>query len=221
MEDRSCKIVLVGDSRCGKTALIHRFTTDKFLEVYTPTGFERYAVNYEVCDTKIHFTIWDTSGACAYDTVRPLAYQDAKVFLLCFHIADVSTLDNTVNKWYPEVRKHCPSIPVILCGCQSDLRTDTGTVYNLAQMKKSPVSAEQAVAVSRQIGATTYVETSSKQCCKTVPDAFEIAALAAMGKLNKSHGSLLRHRPFSKGKHKNKTFIKEEIRHKAKNCVLM
>jgi len=33
LEDVECKVVLVGDSRCGKTALVQRFVGDNFVEV--------------------------------------------------------------------------------------------------------------------------------------------------------------------------------------------
>ncbi|GIY06155.1 GTP-binding protein RHO1 [Caerostris extrusa] len=92
--------------------------------VYTPTGFERYTATYCVGGYRIQFTLWDTSGTSAYDTVRPLSYKDASVFLLCFTIGSPDTLDNTVNKWFPEIRQHSQNIPIILCGCQSDLRND-------------------------------------------------------------------------------------------------
>jgi GTPase SAR1 family protein len=35
LEDVECKVVLVGDSRCGKTALVQRFVDDNFVEVGT------------------------------------------------------------------------------------------------------------------------------------------------------------------------------------------
>jgi len=35
LEDVECKVVLVGDSRCGKTALVQRFVGDNFVEVGT------------------------------------------------------------------------------------------------------------------------------------------------------------------------------------------
>lgn len=37
-------------------------------------------------------------GTQAYDTVRPLAYQDAGVFLLCFTVSDPTSLQNAVTK---------------------------------------------------------------------------------------------------------------------------
>lgn len=42
--------------------------------------------------------------------------------------------------------------------------------------------------MARQLGATTYVETSARASSKGVKDAFEVAALAALGKLNKQPG---------------------------------
>ncbi|XP_076361487.1 rho-related GTP-binding protein RhoE-like [Tachypleus tridentatus] len=221
MEEFNCKVVLVGDSRCGKTALIHRFTNDNFLEVYTPTGFERYTTSYEVGDYTINFTVWDTSGAHAYNTVRPLAYKDSNVFFLCFLISEPDSLENTVYKWYPEVRNNSTNVPVILCGCQSDLRTDSDTLTSLAKIKKAPVSSEQALAVSRQIGATTYVETSSRLSGRSVRDAFEVAALAALGKLNKNHVTVPRHPTLVKSKYKSKIYLKDDFRDRAKNCIVM
>lgn len=221
MEEYNCKIVLVGDNKCGKTSLVHRFIHDKFLEVYTPTDFRVYTTTYEVNDYRINFTIWDTSGAAAYDKVRPLTYQDARVLLLCFQIPCPNSLDNIVNKWYPEIRQHCPNIPVILCGCQSDLRNDTDVLRNLSKLKKTPVTSEQALAASRQISATTYVETTTKHCGKTVKDAFEVIALASLGKLNKNHVTIQRHRSLMKRKYKSKIDLKEELRDKARNCTLM
>ncbi len=35
LEDFHCKIVLVGDCKCGKTSLIHQFVNEEFLQVFT------------------------------------------------------------------------------------------------------------------------------------------------------------------------------------------
>ncbi|XP_054163536.1 ras-like GTP-binding protein rhoA [Oppia nitens] len=183
------KIVVVGDMRSGKTSLIHRFINDKYPEMYIPTGFEKYTVGFEVGGHHFSSTIWDTSGALAYDTVRPLSYQNADVFLICFHLGDWHSLQNVINKWWPEIQQHCPSVPIILCGCQSDQRftesLNNYSVYSLAQdYKRKPVFSEEALAISRQIGAITYVETTSLANNRTAQEAFEVSALAAKGKLN-------------------------------------
>lgn len=38
------------------------------------------------------------AGTPGYDTVRPLAYPETHVFILCFTISDPTTLENIVTK---------------------------------------------------------------------------------------------------------------------------
>lgn len=81
----------------------------------------------------------------------------------------------------------------------------------------------QAVTVSRQIGATTYVETSAKSSGKAVRDAFEVAALAALGKLNKNH-VLQRQKVYqncSATRSKSKLDLKAELKDRARSCAIM
>lgn len=78
--------------------------------------------------------------------------------------------------------------------------------------------------MSRQIGATTYVETSAKTSVKGVRDAFEVAALASVGKLNKNHVLYQRQKGFQSGaatRSKSKLDLKAELKDRAKSCVLM
>ena len=67
---------------------------------------------------KLTLTHFSFLGSPAYDSVRPLSYQEADVFLLCYKISDPISLYNVKNKWIRELRKHRPDVPVILCGCQ-------------------------------------------------------------------------------------------------------
>ncbi|KAI4821618.1 hypothetical protein KUCAC02_007216 [Chaenocephalus aceratus] len=43
-----CKIVVVGDTQCGKTALLHVFAKDSYPENYVPTVFENYTASFEI-----------------------------------------------------------------------------------------------------------------------------------------------------------------------------
>jgi hypothetical protein len=112
--------------------------------------------------------------------VRPLSYQEADVFLLCYKISDPISLYNVKNKWIRELRRHRTDAPVILCGCQSDLRSDALTVAHLGKTGRAPVSQEQALAICCEIEALHYVETSAKTPDRDNVEAFEVCALAAM-----------------------------------------
>lgn len=90
----------------------------------------------------------------------------------------------SLAQWYLEIRNHCASAPVILCGCRADARNDMETITYLAHAHKMPVSAEQALLASKHVSAVAYVETASAYVSKAVPEAFELAAQAALGLLN-------------------------------------
>ncbi|CAG0880414.1 unnamed protein product [Darwinula stevensoni] len=229
LDSLECRVLLVGDAQCGKSALIQRFVSDKFLEVYAPTSFDKYSTSHEWSGQMVNFLVWDTSGASAYDSVRPLAYPEARVVLLCFSIGEPESLDHVVTKWYPEIRHHCTTAPIILCGCQSDLRNDIETISRLAKIRRIPVTSEQALQVSRKIEAGNYVETSSRTSVKSVRDAFEVAALASHGRLNARGGGGLGSgvvsshavRPPSKTNNKARLDLKYELKDRAKVCSLM
>lgn len=44
------------------------------------------------------------------------------VVVLCFSIANPNSLHHVKTMWYPEIKHFCPRAPVILVGCQLDLR---------------------------------------------------------------------------------------------------
>ena len=167
----SRKVVLVGDSGCGKTNIISTFmNTDSTMITdplsttqYTPTIFDVYTATTTIeKDTKCNFTIHDTAGLEVYDRLRPLSYPDTDLILLCFSIADPDSLRNVIDKWLPEIRHNCPNKPYILVGTKSDLRADDRTVRTLSRRsKQEPVSKQQGLKVAKQIKALKYVECSA------------------------------------------------------------
>ncbi|XP_062451895.1 rho-related GTP-binding protein RhoN isoform X3 [Rhea pennata] len=60
-----CKIVVVGDTQCGKTALLHVFAKDCYPESYVPTVFENYTASFEIDKQRTELNMWDTSGRAA------------------------------------------------------------------------------------------------------------------------------------------------------------
>ena len=54
-----------------------------------------------------------------------------------------ASFENVRGKWFPEVKHHCPSTPVILVGTKTDLRDDMETISKLKEKKLSPCSEQQ------------------------------------------------------------------------------
>lgn len=246
---KDVKIVLVGPAKCGKTALIQRFVNDTFSDNYVPTGFEKYSTKGKLGDYTIEYSIWDTSGSGSYDTVRPLAYQDAQIFILCFSIADPDSLPLTIAKWLTEIRSHCPATPIILCGCKGDARQSHSSNYPddtiSFYMNQSVITREQALIACQQISGVGYVETCARYQNPGITEIFEMAAQQGLGislspTVNQtSKTSTKKRKTYSiststLGKStstsggtmtsclgNNKPQIKSDIRKSAKNCEIM
>lgn len=211
----TCTVVLVGDPRVGKTALVNRLVANKFTESYfkTSSSGERVEWNSTVAGRPIHYSIVDLGGSKGgasssvsskststlslhtnHTTSGSLKssgiFREADVFMLCYRISDPGTLFTAINFWCPEIRCHAPTTPIILVGCQSDLRSDRDILSSLARRGQAPVSADQGLTLSQQSGCVLYTETSSKVNPQSVLSTFEVAALAKV-----SHMSRVPHHP--------------------------
>ncbi|KAI3365986.1 hypothetical protein L3Q82_009814 [Scortum barcoo] len=166
-----CKIVVVGDSQCGKTALLHVFAKDCLLP----------RASFEIDTQRIELSLWDTSGSPYYDNVRPLSYPDSDAVLICFDISRPETLDSVLKKWKGEIQEFCPNTKMLLVGCKSDLRTDLSTLVELSNHRQTPVSYDQGSSMAKQISAP-YIECSAQQSENSVRDIFHVATLACINK---------------------------------------
>lgn len=62
------------------------------------------------------------------------------------------TLPSHPRQWFPEVRHHCPSTPIILVGTKLDLRDDKDTIEKLKEKKLAPITYPQGLALAKDIG---------------------------------------------------------------------
>lgn len=109
----------------------------------------------------VNLGLWDTAGQEDYDRLRPLSYPQTDIFLICFSVVSPASFENVRGKWFPEVKHHCPSTPVILVGTKTDLRDDMETIGKLKEKKLSPCSEQQGMALAKEIGAVKYLECSA------------------------------------------------------------
>ncbi|CAG0881233.1 unnamed protein product [Cyprideis torosa] len=180
------KLVVVGDGSCGKTCLLCVFSNDRFPEEYIPTVFETSVTNIEVDGRQVELKLWDTAGQEDYDRLRPLSYPETDVILLCFSIDNPDSLENIQDKWIPEVKHFCPTVPVLLVGLKKDLRNDPETIRSLAKEKLEPVKPEDGRAMAESIRAFAYLECSAKSnegIRQVFENAILVAGVATLGHL--------------------------------------
>ncbi|KAI4119417.1 MAG: hypothetical protein LQ345_000663 [Seirophora villosa] len=177
----SKKFVVVGDGGCGKTCLLISYSQGYFPEKYVPTVFENYMTHttHQPSGKTVELALWDTAGQEEYDRLRPLSYPETDLIFVCFAIDCPNSLENVMDKWYPEVLHFCPTTPLILIGLKSDLRSNRVCIDLLKTQGLTPVTPEQGQRVARQMGAI-YVECSSKEM-KGVEEVFELAVNTAVG----------------------------------------
>ena len=71
--------------------------------------------------------------------LRPLSYPDTNVIVLCFSIISPASFQNIKQKWVPELRQHCPNVPIVLVGTKLDLRTDEQINEQLGERDLHPI----------------------------------------------------------------------------------
>ncbi|EED13025.1 Rho GTPase Rho4, putative [Talaromyces stipitatus ATCC 10500] len=177
----SKKFVVVGDGGCGKTCLLISYAHGYFPERYVPTVFENYITQttHAHSGKTVELALWDTAGQEEYDRLRPLSYPETDLLFVCFAIDCPNSLENVMDKWYPEVLHFCPTTPLILVGLKSDLRNKSTCIELLKTQGLTPVTPEQGQAVARRMNAA-YIECSSKEM-KGVEEVFELAVNTVVG----------------------------------------
>ncbi len=155
------KVVVVRDGAVGKTCLLCAYTQDSFSLEYVPTVFDNYSALTKVDDRVVNLGLWDTAGQDDYDRLRPLSYPQTDCFLLCYSMISPGSLSNVMQKWYPEIRHHCPNTPIVLIGTKKDLVNDSSVKERLAERGAKPVTVEEANLVAKSIGATKHIQVSA------------------------------------------------------------
>jgi len=181
------KVVVVGDGAVGKTCLILSYTTNSFPDNVLPTVFDNYSFDMMVDNKYARLGIWDTAGQSDFDRLRPMSYRDTDIFLVCFSVASPTSLSNVNEKWAIEVKHYGPDVPLVLCGTQADLRNDDKTIKALKGQNQQPVTREQGEAMSKAIGATSYVECSAITMTN-VKEVFDACARAAIKRMEERAG---------------------------------
>ncbi|NXS67073.1 RHBT2 protein, partial [Pandion haliaetus] len=107
------------------------------------------------------------------------------VVVLCFSLANPNSLRHVKTMWYPEIKHFCPRTPIVLVGCQLDLRyADLEAVNRARRPLSKPIKPtdilppERGHEVAKELGVPYYETSVVAQF--GIKDVFDNAIRAAL-----------------------------------------
>ena len=107
--DKSCKVILVGESAVGKTSIIVRFVSQDFSAQTVSTTGASYAskiIEFKEYGKKVQFQIWDTAGEEKYRGLTKIFYKDAKIVILVYDITKKHSFEEIKDYWYNQIKQN-------------------------------------------------------------------------------------------------------------------
>ena len=179
------KIVMLGNSGVGKTALVERVTDDVFVDAHVPTvGAQYVSLNLNLNDTNVTLEIWDTAGQEVFRSLVGFYARDAKGAFILFDVTDAQSFKD-LKQWIEFANDQAPDAKIIIFGNKIDLG------------ENRTVSSEEIAEFADQQGVS-YIEGSAKTS-QGVRDAVENMAEAVM-QHNKKETSVINLEKSSKKK---------------------
>ena len=120
--DKKIKIMVIGETRVGKTALIKKYTKNDFGGVYLTTvgiDFQEKIINVE--DKSIKLQIWDTAGEERFRNIAKNYFHTSDGFLLVYDISCRDSFEK-LSFWLEQIRLNAPEhTKCIVAGNKCDL----------------------------------------------------------------------------------------------------
>ena len=116
------KILILGDSKVGKSCFLTRYADNTYHEDYLSTiGMDYKIKNYELENGNIiKLYIWDTAGQDRFRSITSNYYKGADGIILIYDITKQETFNN-VRNWITSIKEEAPAkVVLILVGNKVD-----------------------------------------------------------------------------------------------------
>jgi small GTP-binding protein len=119
---RSVKVVLVGDTKVGKSCILTRFvqgTFDRDMPATIGAAFLAKVVTTGAGPVRLQ--LWDTAGQEKFRSLAPMYYRAAAVAVLVYDVTAKQSL-NGLEDWAAEIADKAPhNIRLVVVGNKTDL----------------------------------------------------------------------------------------------------
>ena len=123
--DKTCQLLVIGDTSVGKTSLITRYTNGTFKDEYLATvGLDYYSKEEIINNKTINIKIWDTAGQERFKALTQSYFRNAEGVMLAFDVTKSESYDN-LKDWIVSIKKNLEGknifLPLIIVGNKIDM----------------------------------------------------------------------------------------------------
>ena len=121
--DEKIKIMIIGESKIGKTSLISRYCRNEFIGgAYLSTIGIDFQVKDLVLNNKtIKVELWDTAGQERYRNLSKNYFQSSDGFIIVYDISNTESFDK-LDYWIEQIKTNAQEyVKMILFGNKSDI----------------------------------------------------------------------------------------------------
>ena len=149
-------LILIGDSKVGKTCFLTRYFKNTFNETFLSTiGIDKEIKQIKISGEAYKVTLWDTAGQERFKCLPKKYYQNADGVLLLFDVNDEESFNN-VSNWMKDVKDNSNS-----SSSDSENKLALYLIGNKIDLEKRVISREQAEDLAKSLGMK-YFEVSCK-----------------------------------------------------------
>ena len=119
--DHLFKLLIIGESGVGKTALLVRYTDDSFSQNHINTiGIDFKIKVLDMEGKHIKLQIWDTAGQERFRTITKTYYKGAQGIILTFDVTDQDSFKN-IGNWIKQIEANAQNSAIkVLVGNKCD-----------------------------------------------------------------------------------------------------
>ena len=122
-KELNIKIIVVGDSNVGKSALLNNYLGNEFSKDITPTvGLENKSKIINIKGLKTKVQIWDTAGQEKFNALTQQYFRNADGILLVFDLSNKNSFKHIKEKYKETKQKSGHKSKKILVGNKNDLK---------------------------------------------------------------------------------------------------
>ena len=119
---QSFKVVLVGDTKTGKSCILSQYIQGKFDRNMPSTIGAAFLTTVNQSQSQnIRFQFWDTAGQEKFRSLAPMYYRSVKIVVLVYDITNRQSFYH-LEGWLSEVREKAVDAKIVVVGNKTDLQ---------------------------------------------------------------------------------------------------